>query len=92
MGIYLFRKELGRMSHALIITYFGLLITAATGGFVFFGFALFGPPKPKRRGTTVTMPRRTIPLNWVVLHIFFACVTLVLFTLAVFDPGALSSL
>ncbi|MCL5116743.1 MAG: hypothetical protein M1272_06300 [Firmicutes bacterium] len=77
------------MRHGLIITYMGLLVTAATGGFVFFGFALFGPPKPRRKGSTVTMPRRTIPLNWVMLHIFFALVTLVLFTLTVFDPAAL---
>lgn len=78
------------MRQGLIITYIGLLLTAASGGFVFFGFALFGPPKPRRRGTTVTMPRRTIPLNWVVLHIAFACITLVLFTLTVFAPGVLS--
>lgn len=78
------------MSRALIITYMGLLVTAASGAFVFFGFALFGPPKPRKRGSTVTMPWRTIPINWVVLHIFFACVTLVLFTFAVFDPAALA--
>ncbi|NMP20852.1 hypothetical protein [Sulfobacillus harzensis] len=78
------------MSRALIITYFALLVTAATGAFVFFGFALFGPPKPRKRGATVSMPRRTLPLNWVVLHIFFACVTLILFTFAVFDPAALA--
>lgn len=75
------------MREGLIITYMGLLVTAATGGFVFFGFALFGPPKPRRQGTTVRLPRKTIPLNWVVLHIFFATVTLVLFTLTLFAPG-----
>lgn len=77
------------MSQALVITYMSLLVTAASGGFVFFGFALFGPSKPRRRGGTVPMPRRTIPLNWVMLHIIFACITLVLFTLAVFAPNSL---
>lgn len=77
------------MSRALIITYLSLLATAATGGFVFFGFALFGPPKRKNRDGSVTLPPRTLPLNWVVLHIFFACLTLVLFTLTVFAPSAL---
>jgi hypothetical protein len=78
------------MRQGLIITYVGLLFTAASGGFVFFGFSLFGPPNPRRRGTTVPMPRKTIPLNWVLLHIIFAFVTLVLFTLTVFAPGVLS--
>lgn len=75
------------MREGLIITYMGLLVTAATGGFVFFGFALFGPPKPRRRGTTVWLPLKTIPLNWVLLHIVFAAVTLILFSLAIFTPS-----
>ncbi len=78
------------MRDGLIITYMGLLVTAATGGFVFFGFALFGPPKRRRRGTALRMERKTIPLNWVVLHIFFASITLVLFSITVFAPGVLS--
>jgi hypothetical protein len=78
------------MRDGLIMTYMGLLVTAASGAFVFFGFALFGPPKPRTRDGTVRLRRRTIPINWVMLHIFFACVTLVLFTLTVFSPGTLS--
>jgi len=77
------------MERALVITYLGLLVTAATGAFVFFGFALFGPPKPRRRGSTVHLAPKTLPLNWVVLHIIFATITLVLFSFAVFNPNAL---
>lgn len=77
------------MRHGLIITYVALLVTAATGGFVFFGFALFGPPKPKMRQGTMRMPRKTIPINWVILHVLFASITLVLFTLTIFAPSTL---
>lgn len=69
----------------LIVTYGLLLATAATGAFVFFGFSLFGPPKRRTRASTMTLPKRSIPLNWVVLHVLLALVTMGVFAFAIFD-------
>jgi hypothetical protein len=73
----------------LIITYMGLLATAATGALVFFGFALFLPftgLRVDREGR----PRPGVPLNWVIVHIVFAAITLALFSLTVFAPRVLT--
>ncbi len=73
----------------LVWTYLGLLASSVSGAFLFFGFALFGPPKrrPGKSGA-VTLPRKTLPFRWVSLHVILATVTLGLFTMTVITmPG-----
>ncbi len=68
----------------LVWTYLGLLASSASGAFLFFGFALFGPPKrrPTNSGA-VPLTRKTLPFRWVSLHVMLATVTLGLFTVTV---------
>lgn len=77
------------MRDGLIMTYMGLLATAATGAFVFFGFALF-LPFTGLRADREGRERPAIPLNWIIIHIVLAAITLVLFSLTVFAPRVLT--
>lgn len=69
----------------LVATYLGLLASSVSGAFLFFGFALFGPPKrrPAKSGT-LALARKTLPFRWVSLHVVLATITLGLFTATIF--------
>ncbi len=68
----------------LVWTYLGLLASAASGAFLFFGFALFGSPqRPSTKTGAVVLKRKTLPFSWVTLHVALATITLGLFTATV---------
>lgn len=77
------------MAKTLVITFAALMATAASGAWLFFGFALFGPPRRRSAGGLASLPRRGLPLSGVTLHVILATVTLALFTYAMLQAGAL---